>query len=440
MGSRFRRRTGIESEGKIRMKNLIDIINKYKVSDYKITEKTIDSYQLFFVHENLETVRRSVTTDKNVTIYQDHDGFRGNSSFSVYGSDTPEVLCDKVEKAISNALLINDKAYTLPESEKESFEIKSNIADVSFDKLASDVAKVVFDASRREKGGLNAVEIFINKIDIHVVNSRGIDKSQRKYNIEVEAIPTFNGEKESVELYQFYTSGDYNPQTIADLVKEKMADVEARSIATKPEGLNCKIILHSSDLQVVFAELVRQLNYSSIYGHTNLHSVGDDIQKDSTGDKINVTMRGVLDGVSASSHFDGDGTKMVDCKVIEDGKIISAFGDNRFAQYLGEKTTGALSIMDVEGGKEKKVDLEQGEYLECVFFSGIQVDLYGDYIGGEVRLAYHCKDGVKTPVTGISISGKLSEVINTIKLSSEKEVDGRYFGPTIASLEKMSIY
>ena len=422
------------------MKNLIEIINRHNVSDYKIVEKTTDSYQLFFVHEKLETVRRSVTTERSATIYMDHDGFRGNSSFSVYGSDTDEVLSSKVKKAVSSAMLISDKAYSLPENEKENYQIKSNISEIPFDKLASDIANIVFEAGKTENGGLNAVEIFVNKIDSRVINSRGIDKTQSKYNLEVEAIPTYNSEKESVELYEFYSAGDFNPQALSSLIKEKMEDVKARAVAVKPEKIDCKVLLHSGELKELFGELVSQLNYSAIYGHTNLHSVGDALQLDSAEDKITITMRGVLEGVAASSYFDGDGTQTVDCKVIEDGKIISAFGDNRFAQYLGERPTGALAVMDVAEGSFDKAELTSGEYLECVFFSGIQVDLYADYIGGEVRLAYHCKDGVKTPVTGISISGKLSEVINTIKISREKEVNGRYFGPTLASFEKMSIY
>ena len=72
--------------------------------------------------------------------------------------------------------------------------------------------------------------------------------------------------------------------------------------------------------------------------------------------------------------------------------------------------------------------------------SGLQVDFYNDYIGGEVRLAYY-HDGEKTvPVTGISISGKLFEVLDHIRLSKDVTVRNAYQGPKKAVLEPMKIY
>ena len=65
-------------------------------------------------------------------------------------------------------------------------------------------------------------------------------------------------------------------------------------------------------------------------------------------------------------------------------------------------------------------DLEAAPYLQVVSMSGLQVDFYNDYIGGEVRLAYYHDGENCRPVTGISISGKLSQVLNTLRLSSEE--------------------
>jgi len=67
--------------------------------------------------------------------------------------------------------------------------------------------------------------------------------------------------------------------------------------------------------------------------------------------------------------------------------------------------------------------------LECVSMSGLQLDLYNDYIGGEIRLAYYF-DGEKTvPVTGITMSAKLSDVLRRLSLSAETTVSGAYEGP-----------
>ena len=71
--------------------------------------------------------------------------------------------------------------------------------------------------------------------------------------------------------------------------------------------------------------------------------------------------------------------------------------------------------------------------------SGLQVDVYNDYIGGEVRLAYYFDGKEKHPVTGISISGKLSDALRSMRLSERVESVGRYRGPAYALFEGIEI-
>ena len=72
--------------------------------------------------------------------------------------------------------------------------------------------------------------------------------------------------------------------------------------------------------------------------------------------------------------------------------------------------------------------------------SAFQLDLYSDYLGGEIRLAYY-HDGRKvTPVTGLSFSGSLRQCLNTIRLSAETTTREGYTGPKKAILEGMRIY
>ena len=71
--------------------------------------------------------------------------------------------------------------------------------------------------------------------------------------------------------------------------------------------------------------------------------------------------------------------------------------------------------------------------------SGLQLDLYNDYIGGEIRLAYYF-DGEKTvPVTGISMSGKLSAVLAGMRLSEKTEISGAYDGPAKLLMQDIAI-
>ena len=153
-----------------------------------------------------------------------------------------------------------------------------------------------------------------------------------------------------------------------------------------------------------------------------------------------MTLKGRIDGCTGSRLFDDDGVIYRDVTVIQKGKVMAYHGSNRFAQYLGMTATGNSPCMEVAAGSVDESEMTSGKALRVYSMSGIQVDVYGDYIGGEVRLAV-LYDGKKTiPVTGISLSGKLSEVLATLTLSSTTETLPRYKGPSAAKAEKLTVY
>ena len=100
------------------MKQMIHALNANPlVSDYKINLSAKESYECFYVKGKLETVRRTDICDKVVTVYVDHDGFKGDSQFFVYPSTTEEELSDLIQKAVQKASLLNNRMYSLPENE-----------------------------------------------------------------------------------------------------------------------------------------------------------------------------------------------------------------------------------------------------------------------------------------------------------------------------------
>ena len=191
---------------------------------------------------------------------------------------------------------------------------------------------------------------------------------------------------------------------------------------------------------MLFGSISHDLHFSTVYSHTGLFHKGDDIQASPTGDKITITMAGALPGNIRSACFDGDGMALKTTRIVEDGKAVAYYGDNRFGQYLEEIPTGNLRCMQVETGSACPKCLTQAPYLEVLSMSGLQVDFYNDYIGGEIRLAYYC-DGEKiTPVTGISITGSLKQVLSSIRLSCNSAVFDGYCGPDKAILQDMKIF
>ena len=231
-----------------------------QVSDYKINLTAKESYECFYVKGRLETVRCTETCDKVVTVYVDHDGFKGDSQFYVYPSTTEAELSELIEKAVQKASLLNNKMYTLPEKETGEYEVESNFSAYTQAELAGKIADCVFAANTVENADLNSVEVFVNRYTDTVVNSRGICKTQVRYDAMVEAIPTYNGEAESVELYQQYNFSTFDAEAVKQEIAQKLQEVKARASAVKPDfSLECKVVLNKEELGTLFGTLSREL-------------------------------------------------------------------------------------------------------------------------------------------------------------------------------------
>ena len=424
------------------MKKIIDALKANpQVSDYKINLSAKESYECFYVKGKLETVRCTEVCDKIVTVYVDHGEFKGDSQFFVYSSTTEEALQELIEKAVQKASLLDNKMYTLPENETGDYAVESNFSAYTLSELAGLIADAVFEANRVENADLNSVEVFVNRHTDTVVNSRNVRKTQVRYDAMVEAIPTYNGEKESVELYQQYNFSTFCAETVKKEIAEKLQEVAARAVAVKPDfAMDCKVILNKQELRDLFSNISYDLHFSTVYSHTGIFHKGDDIQHAPTGDKITITMAGSIPGNIRSACFDSDGLSLKTTRIVEDGKAVAYYGDNRYGQYLDEIPTGNLRCVQVEPGTACPKCLTQAPYLEVLSMSGLQVDFFNDYIGGEIRLAYYCDGGKITPVTGISITGSLKQVLSSIRLSGTGAVYDGYCGPEKAILEHMKIF
>ena len=221
--------------------------------------------------------------------------------------------------------MIFDEPYSImDDTQKLNAVIPSNIADKDEKEIGAEVAEAVYDACQKPNCGINALEVFVTKKVSTVRNSAGVDKTQTKYTVSVEAIPTCDEKQESVELFETYTFGSVDLEAIKREIAARIEDVSARANAVKPaDKIDCPIILNPYELKTLFEELAEDANYAQAYLNTSLHKEGDLWQTEPKGDKLNLTMRGVIEGSPSSSLFDREGTALVDKKIIEDGKIIA---------------------------------------------------------------------------------------------------------------------
>ncbi|MBQ4050877.1 MAG: hypothetical protein IJD13_04550 [Oscillospiraceae bacterium] len=412
-----------------------------RVSGYKINIHRKETCELFYIHGKLETVRRTDNCEKEVTVYVDHDGFKGDAQFHVYPSTTEEQITALIGEAVGKALLISNQDYSLPGNETGEYTVDSNFSDYEPADLASLIADAVFDANTIAGASLNSVEIFISKHTETVLNSRGLHKTQQRYDAMVEAIPTFNGADQSVELYEQYNFAAFDRGNITDEIAGKLQEVKLRYEAVTPDfALDCPVVLNKLELSELFWNIAEDLNYRSVYAHSNLRSKGEMIQSDPTGDKIGITMAGQIPGCISSSGFDSDGLSLGTARLVDEGKVVGYYGGNRYGQYLNETPTGNLGCLSADTGSADEAAFTAAPMLEVISMSGLQVDFYSDYIGGEIRLAYY-HDGEKIlPVTGVSISGSLTEVLKDIRFSEKTAIYDGYCGPEKAILDHLKIF
>lgn len=421
------------------MNRIIELLKNDKdISDFRINTMARTSYELFFVHEALETVRSTETKNTKITVFNTHEGKLGDATFSVYASDDEEAIIKKIAAAKKKAALVNNEPYDLPSNDQAIFEVPSNFKEYDVKELAAQISRAVF--AECNDGTINALEIFIYRDTVSVVNSRGIDKTEIKYSAMVEAIPTYGKGENSVELYECYNFTEFDTDAISDEIGAKMREVKDRVSANPPEKkLDCPVVLPAAEFSYLATDLARELNFAGVYMHSNAFAIGDKIQKSPYGDKLTVTMRGQMKGSVNSAAFDEDGTTAKDTEVIKNGTATAYFGTVRYASYLGMEPTGNLRCIDVSTGTLSDKELCSAPYFRCASMSGLQVDIYNDYIGGEVRLAYYYDGEREIPVTGISISGKLSDALNSLRLSDTECVHGGYHGPKYALISGVEI-
>ncbi len=78
-------------------------------------------------------------------------------------------------------------------------------------------------------------------------------------------------------------------------------------------------------------------------------------------------------------------------------------------------------------------------HLEILALSGIQIDTYSSYIGGEVRLAVWFDGKNRIPVSGFSFSGNIDSVLSDLVLSKEVVANIGYRGPKCLILKGMDV-
>jgi len=408
------------------------------ITGWLIDETSTHATQAFYVMQKLETTRLVDTREYYVTVYKEFtDGsvaYTGSSSFTLSHALTAKELEAKIEEAAFSASLVKNKQYNLVEGTKKRSWNQKPFPYEPLD-LLDKVASTFFMETEAHLR-FNSFELFHTTVTNHIVSSRGVDYKKTLQRLNIEAIPSYDGSENKVELYRFYNYSKIDFELFRSDAQAALSDVTARYAAKAIKDVSkVDVVLKDEDLHSLFENLIEDYSYEGVYRKMTDKVIGDPIQKDVVGEYLNID----LQPSSKEDAFDRDGVLLSPIKIIDNGVIANYYGSNQYAQYLGIKPSGNMPMIFVAKGKSKYAAMKRKPHLEIIALSGIQIDMYSHYIGGEVRLAIYFDGKEYHPVSGFSFSGNIDKCLSNLSLSKKTVAIKGYEGPKYILLKDMDI-
>lgn len=398
------------------LKELIE--SNKDISAYEIRNTVNESYQLFYVMEELET-NRCVNAEETVAVvYTDSEGQRGSSSVVITSADDRETVTEKLKAAVRKASQAANPYYPLAEKTENIHTVSDGTCDLSL--IARNTADAVFAAQAGSDAQLNATEIFADHNTIRFLNSSGVDHCYDTYSVFCETIPSYDGEKEDVELYFSRYADISDPAEFTETVGTALSNVRYRYDAVKLEDVtipeNCLVAVQGDMLRNIMTNFAQELSYSRQYYKMSHSQLNDQI----SAVPFDMILKGQEEGICGSSPVDPNGIVLKDTKVIDQGRAFAFWGDQRFGYYLKEEhITGSYPVACVQNYPVISEEDQKRAVLYLMNFSAPQLESSSGYFGGEVRLALLVEGDKVTPVTGFSVSGNIYEAVNTARFSEE---------------------
>ena len=433
------------------MEKLIRALKSSEISDYKINIIETEGSELFYIVDKLETNRAVNTKEVEVTIYIDRDDKRGSASFTYYDYMSEEEIKNVIKEKIYAAGFALNPFYEIPgKTSEKPIKIHSNFENRELSSIAQDVARAIFKCKKVDDCFLSATEIFITKKNIHILNSKGVDVSEVRYEGFVEVIPSFgHGEKE-VETYNSFSFSNYDEKWITNKINELIDLTEARYNAKPLEVKgDVKVIIEDEGVPAIFSYFTSDLSYACKVTKRNRHELGEKVQGEKVdGDSFDIEMKPFDEEAAIGCGFDHDGVILKPVSLVEKGVAKNRYGSYQYGYYAKEEhPSGILPITTVKAGNKSLEDMRKEPYVRCAKFSSFQLENNSGYFGGEVRLGFYFDGEKEIPVTGFSIGGTLTELSGQITLSKETLAEAKfvfdqywgYSGPKYLEIKGMKI-
>lgn len=416
-----------------------------KIYAWNVKSTFKDSYQLYFIKQNLDMNREVVVTNYEVTIFTKATikGKEkiGTASFNIYPSMSVEEIKNQIDDHITlcqftyNLAFVFPKKATIKQVSKEIGFSGMSLKDAAF--VAADA---LFEADKYDKGYINSAEIFINHVETQYYDNNGNHFSYINQYGQIEIVTTWAEKNEEIELYKFIEFDSLEDDYIRKETNKLLLQAGNRIKAIKtPELNNCKLLLTGEYVKDYFYHFALKARTDSIYNHISDVKIGYDFHKKSNkSDRISLRAEPTLKHSTKGAPYDNEGIALRKLYIIEKGIVKNLWGSNANSQYINKPVNGTYSNFVAGVGTLTPEELEEENYVEIIQLSGFEVDAITGDFGSEIRLAYlYQKNKERQVITGGSISGNIYDSIETVRFSNEIEQHNNFIGPKSVLLEKV---
>lgn len=420
------------------MDRIINVLKEAGIGEYSVLQVKERTAELFFVKKQLDTRRIKDIEKYFVTVFRtdEKDGqkLKAQTEAMLLSSMSDDEMIKALKDAYFAAKFAMNPYYEAPSPVAAPLiEKKGALAEEEPEKSAGVMAEALFAADCREDAFVNSAEVFISKKRIRVVTSEGTDVSWTDAKASGEYVVQAK-EPEDVEMYKSFAYTELETEALNAQVSGMLDFVRDRARAERIlKSGSYDLILTGENAAEIFRYYGARSSAQLLYPHYSTWSVGDDVQGETTGERLNITMR-------ASAPYSSEGIPMRDRKLLENGVMLMAHGANRFCRYLGVEPTGDYRKLSCDN--EGAMSFEEMKKVPCLWavtFSDFQMDIFSGHFGGEIRLAYLIEDGKMTPVTGGSVNGSIIEAQKDIAFSTDRFRCEEYEGPYAIKLKGISV-
>ena len=419
------------------MNVLFDILKESKADDFIIRQTNTQSQEVFFVGKKLDMGRVKNVTHTQVTVYVDSDdkAFRGSATKEIHPTSTKEEMEKEIEKAIFAASFVKNPWF--PVVENVVSENQEQKIDLS--KELMKITKAMLEVKAGEHEKLNSFEIFVNKKNTHIINSKGVDVSFPGFDCEIEAVINAEKEGHEIELIKVFHFADKSAEEITRDVEAMFENGKARleAVPTK-QNEHATVLLTGDDVPEFFSYFEAHTDANNQYMQVAKAKL-DEKMIGEEADSLCITTKAVLNGSTYSKPFDMDGNAVKDISLFEDGVCKSYWGSVQHAHYMQMKETTSINNVIVSGGRMSLEEMKKLPHLEITDFSAFVMDPISGNFGGEIRLGYESDGKNMHPVTGGSLSANYSNILKNIKFSKETRQINNYIVPCAVLLQDVVV-